>query len=114
MDIQPPLDLAYLHQVSQDDSDFEQELLAVFMADTQTHLAAAKDAVSVQDAETIRQEAHHIKGASANVGAKRVAGLAAELENQAKQGDLGTASMLLQQLETATKAVAQFAEQTIS
>jgi len=108
MEVLSPIDWEYLHQISDHDPDFEQELLEVFIADTQIHLANIQAAASAQDSQGVRQEAHYIKGASANVGATAIHQLAARLEEESKQGDLQNAPELLNQLEIAYAAVESF------
>jgi HPt (histidine-containing phosphotransfer) domain-containing protein len=56
------------------------ELVAVFLDDTETRLAAIKIAIERGDHEALRRAAHAIKGAAANVGARRVFSTAACLE----------------------------------
>lgn len=40
MDFSTPIDLEHLHNICDSDPAFEQELLQIFIEDTQTHLAA--------------------------------------------------------------------------
>ncbi|MCF7980811.1 MAG: EAL domain-containing protein, partial [Pseudomonadales bacterium] len=54
-----------------------------------------KDAVSVQDASSVGDIAHSIKGSAGNFGAKRLIAVCAELETLARNGNLTTSKELL-------------------
>ena len=56
------------------------ELIAMFLDDTETRLATIKTAIERDDREALRRTAHAIKGAAANLGARRVFSTAARLE----------------------------------
>lgn len=79
------LDWEHLHEISGGDTEFERDLLQLFLEDTQTHVEAVKQAIANQDVVLAERSAHHIKGASANVGMAELAQIAAELEQQAKE-----------------------------
>ncbi|MBW4467464.1 MAG: Hpt domain-containing protein [Pegethrix bostrychoides GSE-TBD4-15B] len=105
-------DLAQLQQLSDHDLAFEQELLQLYLDDFQAQLKRLQSAIRATAWLQIQQIAHHIKGASASVGAILPAQLATAIEQQAQQvqrqlsgdniGDIGEISALYQQL------VAQF------
>jgi CheY-like chemotaxis protein len=78
-------DLERLHQLSDCNLEFEQELLRLYLDDTQTQLQQLRQGVACQDFCQIEQLAHHIKGSSASVGANQLEQLAEALEQQAKQ-----------------------------
>lgn len=90
-----PLDWSHLHLIADHDPEFEFELLALFVEDSTNHLATLREAIADQDVQAIEQAAHHIKGASANIGARTMQRAAATLELQARQNCLeGEASLL--------------------
>jgi histidine phosphotransfer protein HptB len=91
-----PIDLKHLAQLSEGDRDFEKELLVLYLQDTTEQLARLKTAAIAQDWETLYQTAHHIKGASGNVGAPEIAELAAQLEQHTKQGILESTAVITQ------------------
>ncbi len=64
-----PIDWEHLHQLSENNAEFELELLQIFVEDIQPRLEAVKQAIDKSDFEKIAHEAHHLKGASANIGA---------------------------------------------
>ena len=59
--------------------------------DVKLHIEDLRQAVMNNDAEAIAHEAHYIKGASANVGVRRIATLAKELEQLARAQSLSDA-----------------------
>lgn len=103
-----PIDIEHLRQISEGDVVFELELLQVFIEDAQSHFAAAKSAVAAGDPLKLEREAHHIKGASGNVGASLMHSLANELEQQAQQQSLDGADAKLAKLEQLLEQVRVF------
>lgn len=91
-----PIDSAYLERVTGGDSQFQRELLQVFVQDCQNQLPRLRQAVAAGNAEDLRKIAHRLKGASANVGAHAFSQAARELEHLgvqlAQQGSLGSAA----------------------
>lgn len=79
------IDFSYLASISDNDREFEEELLRVYLEDAQTHLEGARLAIEALDWEKLGKEAHHLKGASGNVGAQSLQSLALTLENAAKK-----------------------------
>lgn len=77
------LDFAYLNQLADDNPDFALELLQLFVIDSQFHLNVLQQAVATLDFEQIQHHAHHLKGASANVGARVIQITSTYLEEQA-------------------------------
>ena len=90
------LDWEHLHEISDGDADFEIELLQMFVEDAQTHIDAVKEAVEENDWQKLGREAHHIKGASANVGAKPMQLAAEKLEQMVHQQQEGFSDVLLE------------------
>lgn len=94
-----PLDLARLKEISRGDTEFQQELLQVFMEDALVHLAEVKLAFQAKDYITLARRAHQLKGASATVAILQLPNLAAQLERQAIEHQLTDASELIAKLE---------------
>lgn len=92
-------DLVQLHQLSDHNLEFEQELLKLYFDDTCDQIQQLQQAISRQSLQQIERIAHHVKGASASVGAKRLEQLAEALEQQAKQKQLEIATDLFLQLK---------------
>ncbi|WP_421656612.1 response regulator [Leptothermofonsia sp. ETS-13] len=102
------IDWNHLHQISDGCRDFELELLQVFAEDTEIHIAGVEAAIATHNFDMIEQIAHHIKGASANVGLTKMATTAEQLEQQASQQHLEGASNLLSQLHQALSQLQTF------
>jgi PAS domain S-box-containing protein len=79
--------------------DILAELAKLFLEDAEPRLAALGDAVKAGDARTVEQVAHVLKGSSGNMGARRMSGLAAELQDIGASGDLSKAPESLRSLE---------------
>ena len=103
-----PIDVEHLHQISEGDTEFELELLQVFVEDTQEHIAKARLAISLQDYQLLSREAHHMKGSSGNVGSHAMQALAHELENLSKQQSIEQTDAILVQLEQQLLQVQDF------
>lgn len=94
-------DLAHLHRLSDHNWEFEQELLRLYMDDTLDQLQQLQRAIDRQSLQQIECVAHHIKGASASVGAKWVEQIAERVEYNARQQHLETIDSLMLQLRQA-------------
>lgn len=99
MTLSVPINRNRLREYSGGDVEFEQELLDLFVTDARQHLNRIEDAVNgissatglqrsgiSQTLEIIYEEAHQLKGASGNIGADAFQSIAAQLEQDAKQG----------------------------
>jgi PAS domain S-box-containing protein len=95
----PDIDWEYLHQISENNEEFELELLQIFVEDTQVHLQGVKRAIASHNFQQFERETHHIKGASANIGAASMRVIAEKLEQLARSQQLEESQDLLAQLE---------------
>lgn len=75
------------------------EVISVFMKDAPVQLGQLRQALNDNDAERVRQQAHRIKGASANIGAQALSDLAFEIETAGKDAKLDVALPLVGKLE---------------
>jgi len=80
-------------------SELIADLAEVFSSDTLPRLANLQVAVESGDAEAVERIAHTLKGSSANMGARRMAGICEELQKAGVSKDLAGALDLLDQLE---------------
>ncbi|CAN1208757.1 Hpt domain-containing protein [Tumidithrix helvetica PCC 7403] len=103
-----PIDTEYLQQISDGDLEFELELLQVYIDDTRIHIDATKAAIAEGDFLKIEQEAHHIKGASGNVGANDVHAFALAIEKSGVSKTMDGVPVLLEQLEQKFSLVESF------
>jgi PAS domain S-box-containing protein len=105
-----PLDLQRLHKLSKGKLSFQQRLVQTFVENADPGLQQIRLALQNNDCETIEQQAHRIKGASANVGVLLMPDLAAQLERQAREKALEGASDKLEALENHLEQVKTFLE----
>ncbi len=102
-------DLEQLEQLAGNDKSFQKELLTMFVEDIDNSLGQLAAAIAGEEPEGVRELAHYIKGASANVGAVGMAKTAAQIEKRAKAGSLQGASNSLRQLQALHKEVKRLA-----
>ncbi len=88
----PLVDWDHLHQICDGNEEFAFELLQTFAEDAQVHLAEIDKALAIQDCSKLEQQAHYIKGASANTGITMMHLAATKLELQARQQNLDEAT----------------------
>jgi HPt (histidine-containing phosphotransfer) domain-containing protein len=82
------LDREQLREVTLDDEELMRELLAALIEDTQRQIPLLDLAIRGLDARQCARLAHYCKGASASLGARRVAGVLEAIERHAIQGSL--------------------------
>lgn len=75
-----PIDLEQLNQISEGDLEFEIEVLQAYVEDILQRIEKIREAIANNDRIQMMREAHHIKGASSNVGALQIQALAIQLE----------------------------------
>jgi histidine phosphotransfer protein HptB len=85
-------------------ADFIGELIDTFLEDAPKLVMEMKSALKTNDAEAFRRAAHSLKSNSATFGAKRLSGLAKELEMLGKESRLDEAGKLLPNAESALKS----------
>jgi HPt (histidine-containing phosphotransfer) domain-containing protein len=92
------IDWEQLHQVSEDDPEFELELLTMLAEDVKIHIEDLHQAIVDRNPSEIASEAHYIKGASANVGITSLSSLAKQIEHipQSKIADRDTIDLVEQ------------------
>jgi two-component system, sensor histidine kinase and response regulator len=96
----PVLDVAVLDELRTLGGDgIVAELVGMFLEDTPPRLAALREAMQEGDAESIEGVAHALKGSAGNMGATRLAGVCARLENAGISRDLTSVKDLLPQAE---------------
>jgi PAS domain S-box-containing protein len=97
-----PVDLARLHEITDGDVEFTQDLIATFIESGTEVLTELQSAIGQEDAQAIARAAHKLKGASANIHAVPLRQLCSELESHA-------ASYSLSEVQTAlTRVAAEF------
>ena len=95
------VDMQALLSIVHGDRKLLGEIVALFLDDAQTQITKIARAIGAGDALSLRMSAHALKGSAGNVRVKRVAEIAAQLENAARSGDLAGASETLAELQFA-------------
>lgn len=107
-DLSDLVDWEYLNKISEDSEEFELELLQMFVEEGQTHLDAVKIAIAIRDFNQLQREAHHIKGASLNVGIATMRAAAQNLEQLAHNNEIEGADEIIFSIETALSRIQTF------
>ncbi|QMS91428.1 response regulator [Nostoc edaphicum CCNP1411] len=101
------IDWEHLHQISGNDQEFELNLLQICVEDIKPRLEIIKVAIATHDFGQIAREAHHLKGATANIGA--TAYIAADkLEQLADYQELRGTTNLVSELEEFVNCIQEF------
>ena len=74
------------------DHEFVDDLVDTYLADALDQMAALDAAVEAGDAAALTRPAHSLKSSSLNVGALELGGLARELEEQGRGGQMDGAA----------------------
>jgi HPt (histidine-containing phosphotransfer) domain-containing protein len=91
--------LARLRGLQKDDeADIVDQLAGMFLEDARSGLQTVEEALQRDDAPAIETVAHRLKGGSGSIGARRLAGLLAQLEDMGASGDLSPGSELLERI----------------
>ncbi|MCB1187835.1 response regulator [bacterium] len=80
------------------DREFWQQMISLFLSETQRRLEEIRTAVSEGDSVRLQREAHTLKGSSAEMMAERIRSTAYELEMLGRSGELGDAPGLVELL----------------
>jgi hypothetical protein len=102
------IDWEHLHRISGNDTEFELNLLQVCVEDIKPRLEIIKAAIASHDFGQIAREAHHLKGASANIGATAMYLAADKLERLAYHQDLRDTSNLILELKEFVDCIQYF------
>nr|WP_322658053.1 response regulator [Dendronalium sp. ChiSLP03b]MDZ8204342.1 response regulator [Dendronalium sp. ChiSLP03b] len=106
--VELPIDWKHLHQISENDPEFELNLLEMFVEDMQNRLEITKAAIAANDFEQLAREAHQIKGASGNVGATTMHLAAEKLEQLACNQERRGTTNLISELEEFLQRIQEF------
>jgi PAS domain S-box-containing protein len=96
-----PIDLESTLRRFDGDKDFFREMLQEFLSYAPKQLEKLAEAIKMGDAKVVETEAHSLKGAAGNLGAKPMADLALQLELLGRKGDLAVAEEIVCNLRTA-------------
>jgi HPt (histidine-containing phosphotransfer) domain-containing protein len=81
------LDRDRLRDVTGDDEELMQELLALLIDDTSLQMVSLQTAIAEEDPLKTERLAHYCKGACANIGANRAAHVLQQIEQDAVRRD---------------------------
>ncbi|QLE41840.1 response regulator [Nostoc sp. C052] len=103
-----PIDWEHLHQLSENNPEFELELLQIFVEDIQPRLELIKIAIATHDFEQIALQTHQIKGSSANMGVTTMRLAAEKIEQLAYDQERRGTTDLIVELEEFIKRIQEF------
>jgi len=83
----PVLDTVQLRDVTMNDEQLMREVISALVDDTVRQVPLLESAIQERDAQKCMRLAHYSKGACANVGASRAAGLFKHIETKAAGGE---------------------------
>ncbi|MDZ8093549.1 MAG: ATP-binding protein [Nostoc sp. DedQUE05] len=106
--VELPIDWERLHQLSENNPEFELELLQIFVEDIQPRLEVIKIAIADYDFEQIALQVHQIKGSSANMGVTTMYLAAEKLEQLASNQERRGTINLIVELEDFIKRIQEF------
>lgn len=108
------LEIEQLRDVTLNDPELMKEILEALVDDTARQIDLLQTAVQEGDSQKCARLAHYSKGACANVGANRAAGMFQDIERSAKQGEfhectesLAGLALELDLLRSAAKTIEQ-------
>ena len=105
-----PIDLERAIDEFEGDKELLSEVIAGFTKKVSEQLGTIRKALSRDDAETVRKEAHSIKGGAANLTAMDLSKVAFELESKGKSKDLKGAGEIADKLERKFNVLRRYIE----
>jgi HPt (histidine-containing phosphotransfer) domain-containing protein len=102
-----------LREMTDGDPDMERDLIDLFISEVKERIAtietALADTAQVKSVfDTVREEAHGLKGSSGNIGAVAIQEIARELEQQGGRLDRDGVGQALHRLQLEFEAVRQY------
>jgi HPt (histidine-containing phosphotransfer) domain-containing protein len=76
------------------------QMIRLFLENAPTRIEQTRKGVTEGNVREAERGVHSLKSSAANVGAMRVSRLAAQMEDMAARGELGSVAGLMQSLET--------------
>jgi len=106
-----PIDLERAINEFEGDQELLTEVIAGFTQKVIEQIGTLREALSCGDAETVRREAHAIKGGAASLTAEELSKVAFELENKGKSKDLSGAGDIVDRLEREFAALRSYIQE---
>jgi len=94
-----PVEIWRLRDATANDTVLMAEMIDLFLDEAKRVLEASREALTRGDAPGLREHAHSLKGASANMGARQMIETADQLEKLGEIGEIGRAGAVMDQLE---------------
>jgi HPt (histidine-containing phosphotransfer) domain-containing protein len=94
------IDWERLSQISDDDEEFQLELLNMLAADITEQLVIIQSAIEHQSSKELQELGHYLKGATANVGVVSIATISRQLEDHGRANQFELAATCLAALTT--------------
>jgi len=102
------VDLSRLHEITGGDRETDVMLIDLFLCDTGDLLVKLKERAAEGDVDGMRQVAHSVKGAAANMGAEPLRALCSQMETLSNGGAVQDAPALLTRIESEFAQVSDF------
>ncbi len=109
-----PVEMASLLKITDNDKEFLQELIELYLNDVPQRLAMLSAAIANQSATDVRSEAHSLKGASGNISALGLQRVFAELEKLGAEEQLADAARVMAEAEAEFTRVQEFLQKVMS
>jgi len=94
------------------DEELIKEIVLIFLTDTKERIEMLTEAMKACDTKGIKLYAHALKGAVANVGAKRLSNIAYRLECTGREENMVSATPLFDELKAESEKVVTFLSRT--
>ncbi|CAM2009001.1 Hpt domain-containing protein [Acanthopleuribacter pedis] len=94
------VDFSRIRETSDGDTEFEQELIEMYLEDAQLHVEDIIAKAAATDFGGIKSTAHTLKGASANIGAVAMQEAALNVEKSASSNDSDTLQDQVREIRT--------------
>jgi HPt (histidine-containing phosphotransfer) domain-containing protein len=89
------IDWERLSQISDDDEEFQLELLNMLAADITEQIIIIRSAIEQQSSKELQELGHYLKGSTANVGVGSMASIAKQLEEAGRKEQFELATTCL-------------------
>ena len=109
IDARPAVDVSVLAELREyqkpGEPDFVTELIGVFIEDLADRLSQIRSGLQAADTHRVNQAAHALKGASAELGARRMQEICSRIEFGAATGSIESTPSMLRELEAEAESV---------
>jgi two-component system sensor histidine kinase/response regulator len=109
----PVIDRATALERLDGDTELLRELIALFLGEAAALLSTIRTGLAERDAVIVRQAAHSLKGAAANLAAIPVFAAAKQLEDLGRDGDLSSAAAVFATLEAEVERLTRSGESAV-